>query len=300
MQGRVYDPGLGRFLSTDPIIQNPAQAQTLNPYSYIFNNPLAGIDPSGYQCKGGGICGPDDAPSGSDVDQHPELNNGKEGTALGTKPADGGTEGLQNRADVAGSQIDTAGQSTTGGLLPLKAWASWLNLGLSLSAERAADVARIRQEDLLFWLEKNPPPSPNGLPPARPVDPGEVPFSGPHAKAGKLEKFFDHPVTNAGGILLNGGLAALDAYVAYKDFKNGDYFGGAVSAVDSGVGVTAVVGGVIASPVLLKGAAAYGLFRAVTSVPATVMDSIDYRVDVEQKCASCSPGWSYGIRNTIP
>ena len=36
------------FLSVDPIIQAPGNSQSLNPYSYIMNNPLAGTDPSGY------------------------------------------------------------------------------------------------------------------------------------------------------------------------------------------------------------------------------------------------------------
>ncbi|MFC5491362.1 RHS repeat-associated core domain-containing protein [Dokdonella soli] len=48
MNGRIYDYQLGRFLSVDPIIQNPANSQSLNPYSYILNNPLAGKDPTGY------------------------------------------------------------------------------------------------------------------------------------------------------------------------------------------------------------------------------------------------------------
>lgn len=49
MNGRAYDPRLGRFLSVDPIIQFPTNSQSLNPYSYILNNPLAGRDPTGYQ-----------------------------------------------------------------------------------------------------------------------------------------------------------------------------------------------------------------------------------------------------------
>ncbi|HEX7062333.1 MAG TPA: RHS repeat-associated core domain-containing protein [Woeseiaceae bacterium] len=50
MNGRVYDYNLGRFLSVDPLIQAPGHSQSLNPYSYIMNNPLAGIDPSGFSC----------------------------------------------------------------------------------------------------------------------------------------------------------------------------------------------------------------------------------------------------------
>jgi RHS repeat-associated protein len=49
MNGRAFDYNLGRFLSVDPIIQFPTNSQSLNPYSYIMNNPLAGTDPTGYE-----------------------------------------------------------------------------------------------------------------------------------------------------------------------------------------------------------------------------------------------------------
>jgi RHS repeat-associated protein len=48
MNGRVYDPLIGRFLSADPIIQTIELSQALNPYSYVMNMPLTLIDPSGY------------------------------------------------------------------------------------------------------------------------------------------------------------------------------------------------------------------------------------------------------------
>ncbi len=48
MNGRMYDPYLARFLSPDPIIQNPKYSQNLNRYSYVLNNPLKYVDPSGY------------------------------------------------------------------------------------------------------------------------------------------------------------------------------------------------------------------------------------------------------------
>uniref|UniRef100_UPI0040487BFC RHS repeat domain-containing protein n=1 Tax=Rheinheimera sp. TaxID=1869214 RepID=UPI0040487BFC len=51
MNGRAYDYNLGRFLSVDPIIQSPGNSQSLNPYSYIMNNPLAGTDPTGYSAE---------------------------------------------------------------------------------------------------------------------------------------------------------------------------------------------------------------------------------------------------------
>jgi len=48
MNGRMYDPVLGRFLSADPYVQAPDYTQSLNRYAYCLNNPLSLLDPSGY------------------------------------------------------------------------------------------------------------------------------------------------------------------------------------------------------------------------------------------------------------
>lgn len=47
MNGRIYDPLLGRFYSPDPVILDPQSTQALNRYSYVNNNPLKYTDPSG-------------------------------------------------------------------------------------------------------------------------------------------------------------------------------------------------------------------------------------------------------------
>ncbi|WP_437484568.1 RHS repeat-associated core domain-containing protein [Sorangium sp. So ce1014] len=49
MKGRILDPRIGRFLTTDPIVSIPSFGQSWNPYSYVLNNPLAYVDPSGFQ-----------------------------------------------------------------------------------------------------------------------------------------------------------------------------------------------------------------------------------------------------------
>lgn len=51
MNGRVYDPVLGRFISADPNVQDYTDLQNLNRYSYVLNNPLSYTDPSGYIFK---------------------------------------------------------------------------------------------------------------------------------------------------------------------------------------------------------------------------------------------------------
>ena len=47
MNGRIYDPMLGRFFSPDPYVQLPGYAGSYNRYSYCFNNPLVYVDPDG-------------------------------------------------------------------------------------------------------------------------------------------------------------------------------------------------------------------------------------------------------------
>jgi RHS repeat-associated protein len=48
MNGRVYDPLIGRFMSADPFIQAPKNLKTFNRYSYVWNNPLKLYDPDGF------------------------------------------------------------------------------------------------------------------------------------------------------------------------------------------------------------------------------------------------------------
>jgi RHS repeat-associated protein len=48
MNGRIYDPYTGRFMSADPFIQSPDNLQSYNRYAYVMNNPLNMTDPSGY------------------------------------------------------------------------------------------------------------------------------------------------------------------------------------------------------------------------------------------------------------
>jgi RHS repeat-associated protein len=50
MNGRVQDAFIGRFLSADPYIPDPTSTQSYNRYSYVNNNPLSFVDPSGFVC----------------------------------------------------------------------------------------------------------------------------------------------------------------------------------------------------------------------------------------------------------
>ncbi len=48
MNGRVYDPQIGRFTSGDPMVSRPYSPQGWNRYAYVENNPLNSTDPTGF------------------------------------------------------------------------------------------------------------------------------------------------------------------------------------------------------------------------------------------------------------
>jgi len=50
MQQRYYDPGIGRFLSVDPVAANPNTGASFNRYNYAMNNPYRFTDPDGRDC----------------------------------------------------------------------------------------------------------------------------------------------------------------------------------------------------------------------------------------------------------
>jgi RHS repeat-associated protein len=47
---RYFDTTLGRFVSPDPTMPDPAQPTDLNRFAYVRNNPLRYIDPTGLYC----------------------------------------------------------------------------------------------------------------------------------------------------------------------------------------------------------------------------------------------------------
>ncbi|HYQ40701.1 MAG TPA: RHS repeat-associated core domain-containing protein, partial [Polyangiaceae bacterium] len=63
MRGRLYDPRVGRFITPDPFVVS-FNAQDLNRYSYVRNNPMKYVDPSGFLVHLGGWGAPGSGFSG--------------------------------------------------------------------------------------------------------------------------------------------------------------------------------------------------------------------------------------------
>jgi RHS repeat-associated protein len=49
MSGRFYDPYQRRFMTPDPLVADATSTQSWNAYSYVRNNPLNQVDPTGFE-----------------------------------------------------------------------------------------------------------------------------------------------------------------------------------------------------------------------------------------------------------
>jgi RHS repeat-associated protein len=64
---RYYDTSLGRFTQPDTIVPSPLNPQSLNRFSYVYNNPIRFMDPSGHvpTCEDDPACGDGDPNTGA-------------------------------------------------------------------------------------------------------------------------------------------------------------------------------------------------------------------------------------------
>jgi RHS repeat-associated protein len=145
MGGRIYDPELGRFAQADPVVENPKDAQTLNRYSYVLNNPLSYTDPSGYMC------------SASDMQNDSRCNGSIEKTegitsAISSEIQNNGSNETQNHDISNSSAANSAGvakgdEGGTSGLQTSFAINSWVTL-LAFSKMRIMQVPMVT-----FWVK---------------------------------------------------------------------------------------------------------------------------------------------------
>jgi len=107
LNGRVEDAITGRFLSPDPYIPDLGNTQSFNRYSYVNNNPLTLIDPTGFDevhlyCTGADLCG---GSSGDAVGEsvQPPITVTASSDSIGTMSMGGGA----SSGSGSGSQGDT-------------------------------------------------------------------------------------------------------------------------------------------------------------------------------------------------
>jgi RHS repeat-associated protein len=93
MNGRVYEPALGKFMSADPMVTYPSRATSFNRYAYGMDNPLRFVDPTGFQVEGvdtngnaTGVSPEND--SGQKVDQGNLAGNNQTNQVKAEKPKD--------------------------------------------------------------------------------------------------------------------------------------------------------------------------------------------------------------------
>ncbi|WP_213610246.1 glycohydrolase toxin TNT-related protein [Pseudoalteromonas sp.] len=150
MNGLVYDYNLGRFMSVDPLIQSPTNSQSINPYSYIMNNPLSGADPTGYcstddslkDCAGGLEEGKTQAITNADGKTVGHVGKDSQGnvhiTNNGSSKGQAAIAGSLKSMDI-GSQKKVAQQPLSGGV-GRRSEASQIiaNSGIDFEAEKEA------------------------------------------------------------------------------------------------------------------------------------------------------------------
>jgi RHS repeat-associated protein len=81
LNGRLYNPDIGRFTSADRFVPNWTNSQSYNRYSYVRNNPLKYVDPSGFW---------DEDPDFIDIDPSSlDLSSGVDSSQLGGSSSGG-------------------------------------------------------------------------------------------------------------------------------------------------------------------------------------------------------------------
>jgi RHS repeat-associated protein len=135
MNGRVEDAILGRFLSPDPHIPDPTNPQSYNRYSYVMNNPVSYIDPSGF-------CG---------QSTHREISAAASfGCGGGVTIPMGSVEGLSGTPDDGFGNLDNVGtpEPPSASSLAATANAALGNTINQLSAANANSITAQTQSEL--------------------------------------------------------------------------------------------------------------------------------------------------------
>jgi RHS repeat-associated protein len=128
MNGRVQDAITGRFLSADPVWPGLGSTQGFNRYSYVNNNPLSFIDPSGFVCQGSISDGPGMAEAALTCNGPGHISGWRGFATYGGSGIDGSINNLYGGATDASQWLKAADAEVARGLAELAAHAPALNL----------------------------------------------------------------------------------------------------------------------------------------------------------------------------
>jgi RHS repeat-associated protein len=133
MNGRIYDPLFGKFLSADPLIQDPMNGQSYNRYSYVLNNPTNLTDPTGFEsCTGtrieGADCGSHSVAAGEGGGALPgkyltnkEISQAAKAAAE-TKDSSGANKASAKNTSSGKGILDRAGEVVSGAASKAGSW----------------------------------------------------------------------------------------------------------------------------------------------------------------------------------
>ena len=104
-----YSPKLGRFLSPDTIVPGYANPQNLNRFSYVRNNPLRYIDPTGHKPCGDGEVYNCDGTLNTKTPPNPLPPPPSGGCGTPGQPSCGGNGGGGGSGGSTGGTTDSGG-----------------------------------------------------------------------------------------------------------------------------------------------------------------------------------------------
>ena len=163
MNGRIYDPQLGRFLSPDPLVVG-VTSQYWNRYSYVMNNPMRFNDPSGYAPNNAGcstdVCGNTDATQ--QLREGFESSQTEEVIVIGEAPS--GPSGPVTIRFVGGTGVFASGNSYNIGAYDLWSLDTIIQFNMDVAMSQINKMAQKFVEKNVSSQVNNPiaPGDPNG------------------------------------------------------------------------------------------------------------------------------------------
>jgi RHS repeat-associated protein len=164
LNGRVYDPLVGRFLSADPEIQDPTHSQSYNRYAYVWNNPTNLTDPTGFQAQNANSTSNTSylclkCADGQDVFINPDgsfLVGSWDGDSKGTNGTFTGVAGASNgtakQTNITQSGAQGAAQSSAPGTAGQSASSQTREYGDKLAAVSEAKIEHKGFLGFMSWL----------------------------------------------------------------------------------------------------------------------------------------------------